>query len=464
MNIHWEFLLKKRTLFIYSLLSLCLVWTIPLSAQEPDPKAEALELLESADDLLITIEQVRGYGPLGPIKKGIKTKDELEVLLRQKINEKQPIEKIEGESRLLVKWGLWLPDVSYLDFMIDLLTEQIAGFYDDDTQELYIMVGLERSLQEPVIVHEIFHAIQDQHFGIKLLQEGPDKEIEENADILMARAALIEGDAMAVMLDYSMGGGSFSEIPFFESLMRSTLQATVAGEGSQLFDKAPGFIKETMLFPYLQGILFLFYVKQKGGWEAVNALYHNPPSSTEQLLHPTRYDAGDWPVIIQFEIPPSWNVVQTVFNETIGEFSLYLLFKEHLKEKVDDGDFWKWTMGWGGDRTKGFIWPDDLMSIVMLSSWDTVEDATQARDGFFALVEHRFAGAEKEEHSHFLGNTTLYKAEQEWILIDLRGDGLLYMEGIPISARTGEQLFKDIEYIWNSHSRKVFIPTPTSSR
>ena len=86
--------------------------------------------------------------------------------------------------------------------------------YDQDTRELYIMEGLDSSFMQPAMAHELFHAVQDQVFGIDLLQKGFEEEADDNSDILIARTALMEGDAMAVMFDFTLEGkGTFTDMP-----------------------------------------------------------------------------------------------------------------------------------------------------------------------------------------------------------------------------------------------------------
>src|SRR5690606_6048079 len=155
-------------------------------------------LLERADQVLEATAEFRGLDAKEPVEKGLMLKDQLREILLEKLAEENEQDDLLNEAKLLKRLGLLDPDVDYEAFVVDLLTEQIAGFYDDETKELYILEGQDDAFLDTVLSHELFHAIQDQVFGIGVIRAGGD----DNADLLAARIALVEGDAVAVMIDF----------------------------------------------------------------------------------------------------------------------------------------------------------------------------------------------------------------------------------------------------------------------
>ena len=128
-------------------------------------------LLEEAEQIDDKVGQIRGLVPLGPIKKGVKDRDALASMLEARLKEEIKPEELERETAILVRMGLLEPGFDYGAFLLALLTEQIAGFYDHKTRELVIIdADSDMSTQRVVMAHELFHAIQDQHFTIESLQ------------------------------------------------------------------------------------------------------------------------------------------------------------------------------------------------------------------------------------------------------------------------------------------------------
>ena len=146
------------------------VFASPAMAQETNgwkDSDEGKKLIERADQILSITEGFRGIPVTSPVKKGLMIKDELKAVLLDKLGEEMTDVEINNEAKVLKQLGLMPADLDYKAFMVDLLTEQIAGFYDDDTESLYIMEDQAPALLDAVLSHELFHAIQDQRFGIK---------------------------------------------------------------------------------------------------------------------------------------------------------------------------------------------------------------------------------------------------------------------------------------------------------
>ena len=156
----------------WSIVVLFLLYPALGFAETPQSEAELEKsLLAATDEIAAQVANVRGLAVKSKVKRGIKKRDELRRTLIEKLAEDVSDDDIAGEGKILKRLGLIPADMDYKKVLLDVLTEQIAGFYDQGSKELYIMVGIPLSLQRPAMAHEIFHALQDQHFDILSLQE-----------------------------------------------------------------------------------------------------------------------------------------------------------------------------------------------------------------------------------------------------------------------------------------------------
>ena len=161
--------------------------------------------------------------------------------------------------------------------MVDLLTEQIAGLYDPRAREFYIADWIPLEDQRMVMAHELTHALQDQHFQI----EGWVKAARPNDDAELAREAVLEGSAMAAMIDYLLKGTgrSVEDLPAIDP-------ALLAGDTSKTpkLQEAPQFMKDALIFPYFAGLTFSTAILKSSGWKGVSAVFAKPPVSTQQIM------------------------------------------------------------------------------------------------------------------------------------------------------------------------------------
>ena len=247
----------------------------------------AEELLKAADEITQQVAGIRELEPKGPIKKGIESRSEIAEYLERRVKEEYKEQDLLREGKLLEKLGLIPQGANYRSLVMNLLNEQVGGYYDPDLKTLFIASWLPIDQQRPVMVHELTHALQDQYFDLAGMIKR-DLELN-NDDQALAHKALAEGDAMAVMLDYLLqpAGKSFEELPDLVFVMRS--QLTLMESQFAVFREAPEYLRETLLFPYGYGAAFLQKVKAKGQpWSAVDRIYSDLPESTEQIIHPEK--------------------------------------------------------------------------------------------------------------------------------------------------------------------------------
>jgi hypothetical protein len=304
-------------------------------------KVDNAEFAAAADEVLQQVSQITGLKQLTPLKKTLRSREEIRAyVIREMDDEKNPAERY-GEERSAEAFGL-IPKGFDLDhFMIDLLTEQIAGLYDPKAREFYVADWIPLEDQRMVMAHELTHALQDQHFQIETWV----KAARPNDDAEMARESVLEGSAMAAMVDYLLlgTGRSVQDLPPFDP-------SVFAGDLSKTpkLQEAPQFLKDSLIFPYLDGLSFSAAILRTSQWSGVSAVFAKPPLSTQQIMHPALYKS--WKVPVQITIPSIEKLLGSdwtkIDENVMGEFG----WKEILKQFLDAETAAPLAAAWDGDR------------------------------------------------------------------------------------------------------------------
>ena len=312
------------------------------AAPRADSKAaNNAEFLAAADEVLQQMSEITGLKLLTPLKKSLRSREEIRAyVIKQMSEEKNPAERY-ADARTAEAFGL-LPKGFDLDtFMVNVLTEQVEGLYDPKAQEFYIADWSPPSDQRMVMAHELTHALEDQHFHI----EAWSRAARPNEDAELARDAVLEGSAMAAMVDYLMAGTgrSLKDLPEFDpSMLLGELESTPT------LKSAPPFLKDALIFPYIGGLNFSAAVLKSSGWPALAGVFEKPPVSTQQILHPAAYKTGKTPSTVSL---PSFDKIlgkdwAKLDENILGEFG----WKEVLKQFLDDDRAKSLAAAWDGDR------------------------------------------------------------------------------------------------------------------
>lgn len=303
--------------------------------------ANNAEFIAAADEVLQQMSEITGLKLLSPLKKSLRSREEIRAYVIKQMNEeKNPAERY-ADARAAEAFGL-LPKGFDLDtFMVNVLTEQVEGLYDPKTQEFYIADWSPLSDQRMVMAHELTHALEDQHFHI----EAWSRAARPNEDAELARDAVLEGSAMAAMVDYLMvgTGRSLKDLPEFDpSMLLGELESTPT------LKSAPPFLRDALIFPYIGGLNFSAAVLKSSGWPALSAVFEKPPVSTQQILHPALYKSGKTPATVL--LPPLEKMLgkdwAKLDENILGEFG----WKEVFKQFLDDDRAKSLAAAWDGDR------------------------------------------------------------------------------------------------------------------
>jgi hypothetical protein len=215
----------------------------------------------------------------------------------------------------------------------------------------------------------------------------------------LALSALIEGDAMGVMLDDELKGRlSFALVPKLPEIVRA--QALADDPKSEKLSGAPAFLREGLIFPYIEGLAFVYALRQKGPWSVVDEAFADPPASTEQILHPERYLRRDAPSEVPKFLPATLAKTHAdLADDVMGELQLRIYFAQALPPEEAAAA----AAGWDGDRLialspkaidKAALTPADLESVIVLSIsvWDSEGDAKEAEAALLAVAKSRYSG------------------------------------------------------------------------
>lgn len=319
------------------------------------------------------VSGLRGLSTASKVPMGFLGREELRDYLVRSLDRENGRQELEKSKAILMLLDLVEEDDDLYELYVSAMTEQIVGFYDFEAREMKL-VGTGQNpgpMDELVLVHEYVHALQDASFNLG----ARIKAAKDDSEKALALQSLSEGDATLFMGLY---GQSFMTP---EQLMQLGQAQQPGGPSSGVLRNAPPVLEWQMLFPYLRGILFVAAGFQSGGVAAINQMYSNPPLTSEHIMHPAKYVAGEAPVVVDMpDLLPSlgqgWTVAESDF---MGEFGFWSYLRGGLSEPAAESG----ASGWGGDRLVLLTDLTGRYALVISSSWDS---STEAQE-FFQLLE-----------------------------------------------------------------------------
>ncbi|MEJ2556063.1 MAG: hypothetical protein P8186_07530 [Anaerolineae bacterium] len=366
----------------------------------PSPSATATPRLPTATPTLVVppellnrdkineitgyVVNIRGLEPLQDVPPLFLTRAQLRQHLETEYTEARVSSALDRDHELYVTLDLLDPAADFRQIALDSAAQNIAGFYAPQEQILYLVaesVNMFAS-EEIVYAHEYTHALQDQHFGLTRFLSG-----DMNADQAIAARALIEGDATLVMGAYQYTEVTDSELQYMayraSFVEREVIDAVSPSLGVLTF------------FPYLQGSYFVYSLWVDAGfrWDGVNAAYDDPPTSSEQVMHPEKYLVRDTPQVVTMpDLGPvlgdGWHEVD---RNVLGEIGLLAWLLDHL----DQATAAQGAAGWDGDMYT--LWSDGQGAhvLVVKSVWDAPGEAAQFFEAFTEYLTRRALGVPK---------------------------------------------------------------------
>ena len=326
----------------------------------PEPPAAVYARIEQQ------VQALRGLSATVTVDPVVLDQAALEAALRAEFERDTPATVLASTERVQRALGLIPPDASLKDLELELLNDQVVGFYDPVTKRMSVKstTGALGVVEQITFAHEFDHALQDQHFDLTKL----GTSVADQGDRSLARLSLAEGDATVLMTDWART--ALNPLQLLQYLQ----SADINGQTAQLA-KLPASLQAQLFFPYTSGLAFVQGLVAQGGWPAVDRAYAHPPDSTEQILHPEKYAAGERPVSLPVptdlarRLGDGWKVE---LQDTLGEFGLRTWLQ--AVGGLDPDTAAAAAAGWGGDRVV-LVSHGDSFAIAILTAWDTPADA-----------------------------------------------------------------------------------------
>ncbi len=325
--------------------------------------------------------------------------------------------EVEDQARALSALGLIKPSYDLFTNTLNGLADSVGGFYFPWSDETFVIGTRFSGIERWVYSHEYAHALVDQHFDIN--SYGVYPVCTRTDDECTAIQALVEGDATLLMTQWYL---QYAEPSDRRQILNYNPPPSTLPE-----QDPPPYSGPDALFPYDQGLEFVLFLYERGNWAEVNRIYARLPQSTEQILHPQKYLAGEAPRPITLpDLAPllgdGWRLL---VEDRLGEWKTFLLlgYGADFAAQLDDPTAETAAAGWGGDAFRVYF--NDGNGQVVLASewrWDTVADAGQFRQALREHLDARFRGGELES-----ANGECWQANDQITCMYARGDGVLWL-------------------------------------
>ena len=418
--------MRRAPVIALLLVAAGLAAVFPLYAQSrPDAEQQAA-LSAVAAPLYDQLAERRGIaspGPPPPVV--VRSRADNRRFIEQEINRRYSQDQLEAERKSMVAWGVLPADYDLQRLFLDLLEEQVSAYYDPLGKVMVVGDWLPRAEQRAALVHELVHALQDRELPIDaFISPEPG-----HGDRLLTRQALVEGEAVALTFDLMLKAQAtdISRLP--DLTMTQGLITTSAG--GPVIDKAPKFVRDLLLFPYVEGLGFIYQFRKRQPWAAMSAIYSDPPRSTTQILHPEKYfDRREDPVAVA--IPDLSRLLpgsQLVSDDDLGEFSLGAVLALHL----GDTEGPRAATGWRGDRYR--IWEDAAgrFTIAYRVIVASPQMAAALADQLRASVERRHPELAGKASGRTGGLVTWVEGGRAFA-VERRGASVVLLEQFPLQA------------------------------
>jgi hypothetical protein len=339
------------------------------------------------DELMGSAERVRGLRFKQPVPVLVEDRDRITAYVETQIED----EELDRARVVYAALGLLPPDLDVRSLLLRLMGEQVVGYYDAEEKHLVVRddvmrafargedanaeEGSDLSEARIVLVHELVHALQDQHLNLF-----KNIHAERDTDADNAFHALVEGDATLAMIGYALEREQIplsrltsnpAQIQSFSDVVRHSPLA-----GTEL-EQAPAIIRVPLLSAYVDGLAFCASLHgMGGGFSAIDRAHANPPVSSEQVLHPLRFAEPDLPQALTLPELPELSAAgyEVVREDTLGELEMGVYFGQGARE----ADAKRAADGWDGDRLRVYRSATQPPAVVWLSVWDSERDAQEA--------------------------------------------------------------------------------------
>jgi hypothetical protein len=385
------------------------------------------------------------------VKRRLITREQVEKYILEKFHDDKDAKRMQREEIVLKKFGLLDRDFQLQPFLVSLLKEQIAGYYDNKTKTVNLLDWVSPEEQKPVIAHELTHALQDQHTDLdKWEPDEPDtiaKNVtEDNERVAIderdtARDAVLEGQAMAVYLDYTLKptGKSLLTSP---DVMQTPKEDLDASGSSPVMARAPLLLQESLLFPYRDGLGFeQRLLKDKGAQYAFAGVLDRPPSTSYEIMNPRAYErSATVPLLRMPDVHPLLDAEYTPYDiGVMGELDVRILTE--LFGGPDEAA--KLTPQWKGGlyyavQSRKALTPEQQaatssVALIYLSAWRTEGAARDFAALYARQLSTKYSGVVRDQDAESSSTEQVYKGSEGPVLIVREGKQVFVSESFDLT-------------------------------
>ncbi|HEX6806072.1 MAG TPA: hypothetical protein VF133_20525 [Terriglobales bacterium] len=413
-------------------------------------RQQAEQLFRDVDTILDFASKDSSLPIKHEVKRRLASREEVVTYLKKNMAEDKDVKRLRRTELVLKKFGLLPKNFDLQSFLVSLLEEQVAGYYDSKTKTVNLLDWVVPDLQRPVLAHELTHALQDQSFGLdKWLKKGDeDLDTKKNltpADITEdenseARQAIVEGQAMVVLLDYMLAPlhRNVADSPDIVDTLNSDM-ATGSADAVQ-YKNAPIFLKESLTFPYRYGIEFEAEVlRARGKEQAFVTPFQNPPQTSREIMEPQTYIQGEH--IPQLPLPD----FKRIFKDyerfdvgAIGEFDVDVLAEQYAGEDAAKHVYPNWRGGYYYSVHHKHD-SNSPLGLLFVSRWSSDRAAAQFAAIYARGMQQRYKNVAAAQSSDLpadlkslrtLGGDHTWNTEEGAVVIDVKGDTVLVTESL----------------------------------
>ncbi len=415
-------------------------------------KQQAKELFDSVDTIMAFASNDTGLPGVPHVKRKLISRDEVTKYLVKNFDEDESSKRLQRSEIVLKKFGMLSRDFDLRPFLLSLLSEQIAGFYDDKTKTVNLLNWIEPDEQKPVLAHELTHAIQDRKVGLEKWSSDPFKGIsktagEDNARVAVdeletARQAVAEGQAMLVFIDWSLKdtGKTLAESP---EVWDKTKDAIADTSGSPVMARAPLLLQRSLEFPYTDGLAFEHTLEaQPGGKQlAFAGALGRPPNSSFEVMHPAAYLAHTpVPTLLMPDVHPILDAGYEPYDlGVMGELDVEMMaslfggpeISRALTPQWDGGIYYAAQRR---DATPAEKAKTASLGVFYLSKWHTAEAATGFERIYEAELGRKYDKLKERKADESDSRERAFSTEEGDVLLSRSGDEFFVSEGFPLAT------------------------------
>jgi hypothetical protein len=421
------------------------------NAQSPMTKEQAKELFRSVDEILSFASSDTKLPIEHSVKRKLISRDEVNKYLKEKFDEDEGARRMERSEVVLKKFGLLDRDFHLRVFLLSLLTEQIAGFYDNKTKTVNLLDWIQPDEQKPVLAHELTHALQDQKVGLtkwsSISMNGPSHNVQDDNRHLQvdeadtARSAVAEGQAMAVFVDYTLkpSGKTLADSPEIADRLKEQVADT---SGSPVMARAPLLLQESLLFPYSEGLNFEQSILVKAGKEAAFAgVLANPPSSSFEIMHPEAYMShAPVPLLHLPDIHPLLDPEYTPYDiGVMGELDVRILIELFGGREMAEALAPEWNGGiYFAAQRKSAVTPAEKEStasigLIYYSKWKNRDSARSFMHTYASQIPRKYSNVVERTKDEPDEREQVFSTNEGDVLISTSGTGVFIGEGFDLA-------------------------------